>query len=99
MKQLMADKLKTKPLKMQLPIGSAGSFRGVIDLIEMKQLEWHDALGESVSKSDIHPEMLPKAKEARSSLIEQIASLDEEFMELCFEHGEDSISFRSVFVL
>ncbi|XP_051848117.1 ribosome-releasing factor 2, mitochondrial [Antechinus flavipes] len=85
------EKLKTKPLLLQLPIGEAKSFKGLVDIVTMEKVMWsthtsnHDD-GKHFVREPLtelnDPELLKEAKEARNTLIEQIADLDDEFADL-----------------
>uniref|UniRef100_G3WZ88 Ribosome-releasing factor 2, mitochondrial n=1 Tax=Sarcophilus harrisii TaxID=9305 RepID=G3WZ88_SARHA len=85
------EKLKTKPLLLQLPIGEAKSFKGLVDVVTMEKVMWnthtsnHDD-GKHFVREPLtelkDPELLKEAKEARNALIEQIADLDDEFADL-----------------
>lgn len=77
------NRLKAKPLVIQLPIGSESDFIGVIDLIEQKALVWRGetALGEEYSTEEIPADMVEKAAEYRAQLIEAVAETDEALIE------------------
>ncbi|XP_075694393.1 ribosome-releasing factor 2, mitochondrial isoform X2 [Rhinoderma darwinii] len=92
------EKLKAKPLLLQLPIGEGKSFRGLIDLVTMESLCWSPRSNEDDGRrfqrnpvNDImDPDLLQSAKEARNALLEQIADLDDEFASLMLEeYSED----------
>ncbi|XP_074138379.1 ribosome-releasing factor 2, mitochondrial isoform X2 [Sminthopsis crassicaudata] len=88
------EKLKTKPLLLQLPIGEAKSFKGLVDVVTMEKVMWntttsnHDD-GKHFVREPLtelnDPELLKEAKEARNTLIEQVADLDDEFADLVLE--------------
>ncbi len=72
------EKLGAKPCVLQLPLGSEEKHRGVIDLIKMKALVFHDTeLGSRYDVVDIPPELAAHAVEARAQLVEQVAELDD----------------------
>ncbi|WP_149204204.1 elongation factor G [Actinotalea subterranea] len=77
------NRLKAKPLVIQLPIGSESSFIGVVDLIEQKALVWRGetALGEEYSTEEIPDDLVEKAAEYRAQLIEAVAETSEELLE------------------
>jgi elongation factor G len=78
----MRKKLKTNPVILQLPMGSEDSFKGVIDLVNMKQITWDDETkGSSFSKDDITPDDMEKALEYRDKLLEAISEVNDEIME------------------
>ncbi|XP_023422973.2 ribosome-releasing factor 2, mitochondrial isoform X4 [Cavia porcellus] len=82
------EKLKAKPLLLQLPIGEAKTFKGVIDIVNKEKLLWNSNSDDGkdferkplLEKSD--PELLKETVEARIALIEQVADLDDEFADL-----------------
>ena len=71
-----------KPLPIQLPIGSEGDFKGVIDLIENKALVWHDELGTEFEYEEIPSDMTDQVHDAREKLIETCSDYDDELAEL-----------------
>src|SRR4051794_6133900 len=79
----IVDRLKAKPLPIQLPIGSESDFIGVVDLIEMKALVWRGetALGEEYSTEEIPADMLESAEEYRAAIVEAVAETDETLLE------------------
>jgi elongation factor G len=80
------DKLKAKPLLLQLPIGAEEKFSGVIDLVEQRALIWDDdRLGANYREEPIPAEMAEQAKAARDHLIETLADHDDSIMELYLE--------------
>jgi elongation factor G len=80
------DKLKAKPLLLQLPIGAEEKFSGVIDLVEQRALIWDDdRLGANYREEPIPAEMAEQAKAAREHLIETLADHDDSIMELYLE--------------
>ncbi len=85
----MKEKLKVNPIPIQIPVGVESDFRGVIDLIKMRQIIWHEeTLGAKYEYLDIEPGMVVPAKEARELMISQIAEFDEKIMEKYIE-GEE----------
>jgi elongation factor G len=78
---MIKDRLKANPVPIQLPVGSEDTYKGVIDLVEMKEIIWHDeALGAQFDVFDIAPERLEQAIEYREKLIEEISSHDDVLM-------------------
>ena len=84
----MKSKLHANPLALQLPIGAAETFKGIIDLIEMKAEVYHDDDGKNYETIEIPAEYKAKADEMRAKLIEEVAGLDDELMEKYFS-GEE----------
>nr|XP_020659689.1 ribosome-releasing factor 2, mitochondrial isoform X1 [Pogona vitticeps]XP_020659690.1 ribosome-releasing factor 2, mitochondrial isoform X1 [Pogona vitticeps] len=96
------QKLKAKPLLLQLPIGEAKTFKGVIDVVTRDQLVWEAAAryndGKTFERKPLKEtdstDLLKEATNARNALIEQVADLDDEFAELVL--GNFSESFDSL---
>lgn len=84
------NRLKAKPLVIQLPIGSEGDFIGVVDLIEQKALVWRGEtkLGEEYEVEEIPADMVEKAERYRAELVEAVAETDDVLLEK-FLGGED----------
>ncbi|CAJ0955695.1 unnamed protein product, partial [Ranitomeya imitator] len=92
------EKLKARPLLLQLPIGEGKSFQGLIDLVSMESLTWSPRSNDDdgrrfLSKplSEITDgDLLQSAKDARNALLEQVADLDDNFASLMLEeYSED----------
>lgn len=77
------NRLKAKPLVIQLPIGSESEFTGVVDLLEQKALVWHGEtkLGEAYDVEEIPADLVEKAAEYRAQLIEAVSEADDELLE------------------
>ena len=82
---MMHDRLKCNAVPIQLPIGSEDTFRGIIDLIEMKADIYYDDMGKDMRVEDIPEDMLDLAKKYRTELIDAVADLDDEIMELALD--------------
>ena len=79
---MMEDRLKANAVPIQLPIGSEENFRGVIDLVEMKAIVWHDDdLGMTYDVTEIPGDMLDEANLHRTELLESIVSEDDRLLE------------------
>jgi len=79
--EMMADRLRTKPVALQLPWGAGEEFRGVIDLLHMRGLEWlDDSGGQPQAPVAIPDELLEPAERAREKLIEAVCEIDEDLM-------------------
>lgn len=84
------EKFNVETLLLQLPLGNEDTFAGVIDLISMKAYKYHDEPQESeFSVIDIPEEYLEEAEVHRESLVEKLADLDLEFMEIVLEKKEE----------
>jgi elongation factor G len=80
------DRLKAKPLLLQLPIGAEDKFTGVIDLIEQRALIWdEDRLGANFRLEEIPAELRAQAAEYRDKLVETLADHDDKIMEQFLE--------------
>ncbi len=79
---MLHDRLKTNAVPIQLPIGAEEDFVGLIDLLEMKAYIYdeNDKLGTNIKVEEIPADMLEKAKEYRSQLLDAAAEHDEEVM-------------------
>jgi elongation factor G len=86
----IVERLKAKPLVIQLPIGSENDFTGVVDLLQMKALVWHGetALGEKYEIEDIPADLQEKAEQYRAELVEAVAEADDDLLEK-FLGGEE----------
>ncbi|MCK8602253.1 elongation factor G [Desulfoferrobacter suflitae] len=85
------EKLKADPLILQLPLGRESEFEGVIDLLGMREVYWHDeSLGASYEHRDIRPEYRDVAAEHRDQLIAHIAEFDDELMDRYLNEEEIS---------
>jgi elongation factor G len=78
----IVSRLRCKPVPIQIPVGAEEQFKGVIDLVEMKALIWHDeTLGAEFDKVDIPAELQEKAKEYRDKMIEAVSEFDDHLFE------------------
>jgi elongation factor G len=72
------DRLKCRPVAIQIPVGAEDQFKGIIDLVEMKARIWRDeTLGAEYDDVDIPADLLDKAKSYREQMIEAIAESDD----------------------
>ncbi len=87
------DKLKARPIPIQIPIGSEEGFRGVVDLLENKAVVWYDdkTSGTKYELEDIPEDMKEEVLEWRGKLIEAVAEYDDALLERFFE-DPDSIT-------
>jgi len=86
------DKLGANPVPIQLPIGAEEKFVGIVDLIRMKAIYWHDeSLGADYDIGEIPADMLEIAQEWREKMVESVAEQDEELIEKFFADS-DSIT-------
>ncbi|MGB4262224.1 MAG: elongation factor G [Fervidobacterium sp.] len=89
--QTMIDRLGAHPIPIQIPIGTENDFEGIIDLIEMKTIRWLDAEGTEMVLEEIPTDMLETTEEYRYEMIEKIAEVDDEIMELYLTEEEPSV--------
>ena len=78
---MMKDRLGCTPVPLELPIGSEQDYVGNIDLLNMKALIYKDDVGKVIEEQEIPADMLEKAEEYRTNLLESVAELDEDLME------------------
>ena len=78
---MMKDRLKANAVPIQLPIGKEMTFKGIVDLIEMKAEVYYDELGKDMRTEDIPADMLELAQEYRDAMVEAAASVDDDLME------------------
>nr|WP_321456643.1 elongation factor G [uncultured Cohaesibacter sp.] len=89
--EMIESRLGAKPLCLQLPVGAESEFKGVIDLINMKQIIWHEEhLGAEFETNEIPEDDKAQAEEYREKLIEAAVEIDEEAMEAYLEGEEPS---------
>jgi len=84
-------RLTPNAIPLQLPIGEADNFSGLIDLLKMKALKFEGKEGEIVKEKEIPKELLEKAQEWRKKIVERIAAEDEELLEKYLAGKEISI--------
>src|ERR687885_2005887 len=89
--QSMVDRLGARPVPVQVPLGQEEHFRGVIDLVEMRALAYHDELGTNYEIEEIPPELQEQAGEYHHQLIDAVADHDNELMET-YLLDEDSVT-------
>ncbi len=85
---MLHDRLKCNAVAIQLPIGAEDTFKGIIDLIDMKADVYYDDMGNDIRVEDIPADMQAEAEEYRGKLMEAIAETDEALMEKYFTEGE-----------
>ncbi|MGD1070461.1 MAG: elongation factor G [Bryobacteraceae bacterium] len=74
----IVDRLKARPVPIQIPVGAEDQFKGVVDLVEMKAVIWHDeTLGAKFDIIDIPEDLLEKAKVYREQMIEAVSEFDD----------------------
>jgi elongation factor G len=90
--QQMKDILGANPVVIQVPIGAEENFKGLVDLIKMKAILWHDeTMGAEYDVEDIPADLKAECDEWRNKLLEAAAEYDEALMEKYFD-DPDSIT-------
>jgi elongation factor G len=86
------SRLGSNPVPLQLPIGAEDHFKGVVDLVRMKAIFWHEAdMGMTYEEADVPADMVDVCKEWREKMIEAAAEASDELMEKYLEGGELSV--------
>ncbi|MGA2124047.1 MAG: elongation factor G [Acidimicrobiales bacterium] len=87
---MIADRLNCVPAVIQLPVGSEGNYRGIIDLTTMKATLYHNDLGEEFDVVDIPEEFRAQAEEYHGKLIDVLTTFDDHLMEKVL--GDEDVS-------
>jgi elongation factor G len=91
--ETIRKRLGARPVALQIPIGAEANFKGVIDLIEMKAILWHDeTMGAKYDVEEIPANLLKKAEAFRLQLIEIVAETDDVLLEKFLEGETPSIA-------
>ncbi len=86
--KMMKERLQCNAVPIQLPIGKEDTFKGLIDLVEMKAYVYYDDLGKDIRQEEIPEDMRELAEQYHSEMVEHVAETDEELMEKYLE-GEE----------
>jgi elongation factor G len=87
---MMIDRLGTRPMVIAWPIGTESEFKGIVDVVKMKALIWHDEqLGAKFDEIEIPVEYADKAAELRAALVEMAVEEDDAAMEAYLENGKE----------
>ncbi len=89
--QMMKDRLKCNAVPIQLPIGSEDTFKGIIDLVEMKAYVYYDDLGKDIRCEEIPEDMKELAEKYHTEMVEHVAEQDDEIMDKYLSGEEISI--------
>ena len=85
----LKDRLGANAVPIQCPIGAEEGFAGVVDLVKMKAIRWHEEnMGMEFDYTDIPAELQDKCEELREQMVEAAAEANEEYMEKYLEGGE-----------
>ncbi len=80
--ETIVDRLKCRPVAVQIPVGAEDQFKGVIDLVSMKAIIWRDeTLGAEFDVEEVPADLAQKAKAFRDQLIEAVAESDDHLFE------------------
>ena len=85
---MMKTRLNANAVAIQLPIGHAEDFKGIIDLVEMKAIIYNDDKGQDMSVIDIPADMMDQAKKYRDIMVEAVAEVDDNLLEK-FLNGDE----------
>ena len=87
--QQMRDILGANPCPVQVPIGAEENFKGLVDLIKMKAILWHDeSMGAEYDVEEIPADLVDECNEWRDKMLETAANYDDELMEMYLEGKE-----------
>ena len=89
---MIKDRLRANAVPVQLPIGKESSFRGIIDLMEMKADVYYDDLGKDMREEEIPEDLKDLAEEYRAKMVESICETDDELMDKFFNEEEISVA-------
>jgi len=82
----MKSVLKANPCPIQIPIGSEEKFKGVVDLIKMKAIYWHDeTMGAEYNVEEVPADLLAEAQEWREKMLESVSEFDDVLMQKFFD--------------
>ena len=82
----MKDVLGARPCPIQIPIGAEEVFKGVVDLVKMRAIFWHDeSMGAEYSVEEIPADLQAEAEEWRDKMLEALAECDDALMEKYFD--------------
>ena len=79
--QMMRDRLQCNAVPIQLPIGAEDTFKGIVDLVEMKADVYYDEMGTDMKVEEIPDDMKELAEKYHAELIEHVAEQDDELLE------------------
>jgi elongation factor G len=86
--ETIVERLKARPVPIQIPVGAEDQFKGIVDLVAMKAVIWRDeTLGAEFDIVDVPADLVEKAKEYRDKLVEAVSEFDDHLFEK-FINGE-----------
>ena len=89
---MMKDRFGTNPVPLNIPIGDGQTYKGIIDLIEMKSIIYEEDDGTNFETIDISDDMKAQADKWREHLLEEVASNDESLMEKYLDGQEINVT-------
>jgi elongation factor G len=90
--QMIVERLGANPVPVQIPIGSEGGYRGVVDLLENKALLFGDKATDPIQEGPVPPELQDEAARRRQDAIEKIVEFDDALLERFFAEDEISVA-------
>jgi elongation factor G len=91
--QTIRDRLGAKAVMLQIAIGAESNFSGVVDLVEMRAIQWHDeTMGAKYSVEEVPAGLKEKAQAFRNQLIESVAETDDVLLEKFLEGQEPTVA-------
>ena len=94
--EMMKKRLKANPVPIQLPIGAAETFKGIVDLVTMKATIYTNELGTDMQEVEIPADLQKDAKKYRTQLLEVVAETDDALMERFFEDEGASFTVEEI---
>jgi len=88
---MIRTRLSKNPVPVELPIGKEDTFKGIIDLFEMKAYIYNDEKGDNISVEDVPADMAEEAADYRAQMIESICETDDELIELYLDGTEPDV--------
>ena len=88
---MIRTRLSKNPVPVELPIGKEDTFKGIIDLFEMKAYIYNDEKGDNISVTDVPADMAEEAADYRSQMIESICETDDDLLEKYLEGTEPDV--------
>lgn len=90
--EMMTDRFDTNPVPLQIPISEGRDFGGIVDLIAMKAIYWNESdQGKTFHEEEIPSEIQDEANNVRESLLENVASEDDDLLEKYLEGSDISV--------
>ena len=90
--EMIKTRLGKNPVVLQLPIGKEDTFKGLVDLFEMKAYIYLDDKGDQIEVTDVPADMMDDAELYRAELIEKICETDDELLEMYLEGNEPTMA-------